>query len=305
MIEKKEKILEILKDRGPSLPSNMAGEINLSLLFTSALLSEMVSDKTIVLSHLKIGGSPLYFLAGQDEQLEKFTSYLAPQEREVFSLLKEKKILDEESLTPMQRVALKNIKDFAITIKEKEKTFWRLYSIPEEEALQRIDNILERTKKKEEAIKELMEEEKDVIKKTTQSEIHKISTQKEESKEVKKEKQLHPEIKITKKRADKSKAFKDKVKEYLKGKEVDIYRDLEEGNKICIALVDSTVGLLKFLVYGINKAAINEADISLAFSEGQQEKLPVLLVTNGKTTQKAQDYIKKLGSITIYKMDKN
>ena len=43
--EIKEKILSILKRRGPSLPVHIAKEIESSMLFTSAFLSELVSEK--------------------------------------------------------------------------------------------------------------------------------------------------------------------------------------------------------------------------------------------------------------------
>ncbi len=41
----KEKILSVLKKRGPSLPVHVAGETELSMLFASAFLSELLSEK--------------------------------------------------------------------------------------------------------------------------------------------------------------------------------------------------------------------------------------------------------------------
>ena len=63
--EKKQKIAELIKQKGPSLPSAVSREIGLSLLIASALLSDMRSEKTLRLSRLKIGGSPLYYFQGQ------------------------------------------------------------------------------------------------------------------------------------------------------------------------------------------------------------------------------------------------
>lgn len=55
------KIIDTLKKRGPSLPIQIAKEVALSSLFVSAFLSELVDDKRVKVSSLKVGGSPLYF----------------------------------------------------------------------------------------------------------------------------------------------------------------------------------------------------------------------------------------------------
>ena len=82
----KRKITSILKLKGPSLPVQIAREIQLSSLFAGALLSELAKEKLIKISHMKVGGSPLYFIAGQEELLEKFHSYLPGKEKEAFLL---------------------------------------------------------------------------------------------------------------------------------------------------------------------------------------------------------------------------
>ncbi|MEM2089579.1 MAG: hypothetical protein QXL88_00580 [Candidatus Pacearchaeota archaeon] len=288
MIDKKQKIQELIKARGPCLPSHLSNEIGLSLLFTSALLSEMVAEKTLKLTFLKIGGSPLYYLEGQEQQLENFIDYLAPQEREVVRLLKEKKVLEDEKLTPLQRIALRNAKDFAKMLKrkieEKEKIFWHYYLVPEEE----VENILNNLKIEEPKAIEL--EQKAEIKVEVKEQ------------EIEPEKKLRAEIKVRKRGKKKVEAFREKVLESLKKKNIEIFSELKEENKICIALIDSEIGLLKFLVYGINKKVINEADIGLASSYGLEEKLPVLLVTQGKLTKKASEFLKKLGNVILYRI---
>ena len=76
------KIIEILKIKGPSLPIQIAKQIRISSLFVSAFLSELTDEKTIKVSHLKVGGSPLYLLPGQEPLLEKYQKYLHPREAE-------------------------------------------------------------------------------------------------------------------------------------------------------------------------------------------------------------------------------
>ena len=71
--EIKEKIFIILKKNGPSLPVHIAKEINLSMLFTSAFLADMLSEKRIRMSDMRVGSSPIYFLPDQESMLENFS----------------------------------------------------------------------------------------------------------------------------------------------------------------------------------------------------------------------------------------
>ena len=48
-----------------------------------------------------------------------------------------------------------------------------------------------------------------------------------------------------------------------------------------------------YLIKAKNKPSINEADISMAFSEGQLRKMPVVLLTNGKPNKKASILIEQ------------
>jgi hypothetical protein len=314
--EKKPMVIEILKNKGPCLPSQISSEIKLQLLFTSALLSEMVSDKSIRFSNLKIGGSPLYYLTGQEPMLENFIKHLHSKEREVLQLLKEKQILNEEELEPVQRVCLANIKDFAISLtlnhKNKQFNFWRFYLLPEEEASKRIEEyFVNLPHVKIETEKKIPEFEKpdeirDTLKQLEQEKaIQPFAEVKQEKIEVKAEEQkiLHPELlkKKPKKRVQtkKKQDFNSKVIDYIKEKEMLILKNFEEDNKICVAELDSKIGTMKLLVFGLNKKSLNESDLSLAFSEGQHERLPVLLVTHGKLTKKAEEYQKKLGNYII------
>ena len=108
------KIIEVLKSKGPSLPIQIAKELSLSSLFVSAFLSELTNEKRIRVSHLKVGGSPLYFIEGHEEKLEPYYKYLHPKEAETFLYLKKNKILKDSEQEPATRVALRSIRDFAI-----------------------------------------------------------------------------------------------------------------------------------------------------------------------------------------------
>ena len=68
-LQVKEKIISFIKARGPSLPVHIAKEINTSILFTSAFLSELISEKRLKISKLNVGNSSLYFIPGQESLL--------------------------------------------------------------------------------------------------------------------------------------------------------------------------------------------------------------------------------------------
>src|SRR3989344_1919699 len=144
--EIRDKIKSFIRLRGPSLPIHVSKEIKIETLFTSAFLSELASTKDIKISDMKVGGSPLYFIPGQEEELERYSNYLPGKEKEAFLLLKEKKILKDNELEPAIRVALRSIKDFAfpiIIVLEGEKMlYWRFHLIPDLQAKLLIENEL-------------------------------------------------------------------------------------------------------------------------------------------------------------------
>ena len=66
------RIINLLQNKGPTLPIHISTETGVSMLFASAFLSELMAKKSVRVSHMKIGSSPLYYLPGQEEQLLKF-----------------------------------------------------------------------------------------------------------------------------------------------------------------------------------------------------------------------------------------
>jgi len=139
----REKILSILRMKGPTIPIYISQEIGISMLFTSAFLSELLSDKLIKMSDMRVGNSPIYFIAGQEPQLEKFSHYLKSKEKDAFLLLQERKFLKDSEQSPAIRVALRSIKDFAFHFRKNNEIFWRYFTASESEFKQEITPIEE------------------------------------------------------------------------------------------------------------------------------------------------------------------
>src|SRR3989338_8798526 len=135
----KQQMLTTLSTRGPSLPIHLAKATSLEPLFASAFLAELLADRKVKTTNLKIGSSYLYYLPGQEQMLDQFSQHLNSREKEAFELLKQNKLLEDSTQTPVVRVALRAIKDFAIPMQisteaNEQKLFWRYFTLTEQEA---------------------------------------------------------------------------------------------------------------------------------------------------------------------------
>ena len=150
-----ETILAIIKEKGPILPVHVSKEINDNILMTSARLSELLTAKQIKISNLKVGGSPLYYFSGQEGKLQNFVDNLGGMEKKAYYLLENNKVLKDSTQEPAVRVALRQIKDFAIPLQvnyqNKTEIFWKWYLVDNKEVEVSIKNILS---KKEEITQE-------------------------------------------------------------------------------------------------------------------------------------------------------
>lgn len=139
-MEVRARIENFIKQRGPSLPIHVAKDTGLSMLFAGAYMSDMLSDKILKISEMKVGGSPLYFIPGQEHMLENFHHHLGKL-KDAFLLLKEKGVLRDEDQLPMIRVALRVIKDFAFPFEFNGKLYWKYLTLSDGDALEKATNI--------------------------------------------------------------------------------------------------------------------------------------------------------------------
>ncbi len=149
----RDEIVRVIRAKGPVLPVQIAKEANTTILFASAMLSELVASKILKVSSVKVGGSPVYYLPEHSSMLQNFSKNLNQKEREAYELLKGSKVLKESDQEPAIKVALRNIKDFAwplrVTINETQEIFWRWYLTSNEEAGEEIKKLLGITEEKE------------------------------------------------------------------------------------------------------------------------------------------------------------
>ena len=79
------KALSCVERFGPLLPIQISKELNTNLIFAGAILSELVSRKSLVITHVKKGGSPFYYCKGQEEKLQNLSNNLGSKEKEIYN----------------------------------------------------------------------------------------------------------------------------------------------------------------------------------------------------------------------------
>ncbi len=289
--EAKNKALDFVRAMGPAMPTQVAKEIKIPPLFASALLSQLISEKSMKVSHLKIGGTPLYYIEGQKEKLLNFTNHLPNIEKEICERLQKEGIIADESVRLAEKVALRNIKDFSVPLSvkvgERKKIFWRWFELSQEDSLSKIEKLLRVYERKpiKEGVKEVREE------------IKEGGAKEEEARE------------ITKEEGDKPKPakidFSEKIKEFLANNKVKILEEniIRRNGEIEFMLqLNSSLGKMTFFAIAKNKKVLTPADLTLAYYRSQEKKLPLILLNSGRFTKKAEERAGELG-ITLKSLE--
>ncbi len=290
VVFEKNRIVSYVKQTGPSVINNIAKSLNLNSFLAAALLSELANDKSLKASVMRVGGSPLYFVLGQEEQLEKFTNFLNHKEREAVNLIKKEGVLLDSELEPAIRVAIRYVKDFAIPLKVahkgQETLFWRYMTFSDAES--KIRDILI---PKQEIIEQPKFFKEDKVLEIAASlplpnekeKIHEPKVKKEEKKEIV--------------------PHKSEFEKWAEANEIIIQEILFDKKKEIKSnvLVKSQVGELPFLLIFKDKKNLSEADLSLAYQEGLNAKKPVILLSKGKLSKQAQQYLEGMGNNLLYR----
>jgi len=272
----KEKIISVFKKRGPSLPIHVSQETGLSILFSSAFLSELLNEKRLKISDMKVGNTPIYFIPGQEFMLERFSDYLKNKEKEAFVLLKDGKILKDNEQQPAIRVALRELKDFAVPfrISGKEEIYWKYFSI----SADKLKDFVEKEKILKESVKPFMEKELSSIE-------EEIKIEKEKPKE--KIKKIRKKLSKTR-NVKQNEKFLEKVKDFLMKSSIEI-NSIESIGKNEIVLKIKDKGDEK-LLFAYNKKRITEKEIVKAGKKASEENLRYSIFFLGTLPKKITDF---------------
>lgn len=331
----KERIREFIEINGPSLPIHISNHLRLDSLLSSAFLSDLLADKELKISCMRVGNSPLYFMHGQEFQLEKYANYLPGKEREAFYLLKEHGVLQDNFMLPAIRVALRSIKDFAFPFEFNGGLYWRYIKINEQMALEMAEdgranfkqisqayvssvspiNIqpvnnsvleaprIEIIEKKHEVV-----EPEIVIKKQEIVQPVKVEEKKVENifeKPIEKEvvKEIIEEVKIRKPRVQKIPDFIVKVREFLAKDNISVVNEIKKGKKeyMAVVSVSNNGSSVEYLCIAKEKKSVSDKELMKQLQLGQKKNLPVLFLTSGEASKKAVEWMDYLGNLIVYK----
>lgn len=296
VLQTKNRILEVIQQRGPELPVRVASTIGQNNIFTAAFMSELVGEQKLKLSNMRVGGSPLYYIAGQEEQLQKYIEYLNHKEKEAFKLLKQSEILEDANQEPAIRVALRSIKDFAVPIKivdqGNEKIFWKIHTLSNEKAKELIEKII--SPKSEERPKETIKLDKILTKEDIKEIIKEEANKESEMKSGAIQKPIkEPKIKEV------SSAFVEKIKKKLSEREYEITKEILAKKKEFIGKIrmNSNFGEQELYLVAKDKKKITLEDLVSTLQKAQSEKMPALIISPGEVDKKALDYYKEWSNL--------
>jgi len=319
---KRDRVVEIVKRDGPLLPIAIAKRLELDTTFSAAILSELVDNKLLMITNVKYGGSPFYYAPGQESKLKDLIKHLNEKDRETAQLLMEKKILRDRDLNTLYRFSLRQIKDFAksvrIIMNNETDMFWKWHLVNDDEVKKLINDYFEsklpktedkktagKTKEKlkekplDEFKKDVQEIEEEIHETETEDEIEEEKIEEVGTKPKEQEKIKQPAkakitriTKITKQDIEIEKPAYDRLGMFFSDTQVDIMdqkiiRKKKEINYIAGVNTDLGKGIF-FLKYK-DKGKINEADISLAMHEAG--KLPLIFLSTGELTSKARELL--------------
>lgn len=286
-----EDILKIVKEQGPIQPSQLVNNLpQTNTTVVGAYLSKLIDENKIFYTHIKRGSSPYYYVQGQEKSIEKLSMHLNEKDQITRRLLKEKSILKESEQTPLVRVSLKNIPDYAKSVKVKingePHTYWRYYLTNEEEAVKLIRENLTKHKTP-------VKDPNPTTKSNTQSNAPE-NNNKEEKRSSKTQDNLAITPNETKSQNVENTPFLIQIKEYLQKKEVKINTITVIRKNFeyeIIANQKTNFGYSPCYIYAKKKSKINDGDISQAYLEAIIKQMPLIYISTGDITKKAQNSI--------------
>lgn len=339
VMDYRDRIVELSK-ASPLQPTSLGKLLSTNSLFASAMLSEMTGKGLLKVSHLKVGSSPLYYATDHPEHLLNFMVYLNEKERRVAELLKEKGVLRDTSLDPLQRVCVRSIKDFAkqldVSMGDSKEVFWKWFLLPEDQTNAAIQQLLEPSSQPEKKIEAVIPVSIPIPAPVSAPASVPISAIVPESQKVAEPKKIEVPVapviaelpKIKKPLAklsvqksipptadvceeirpivvDNSDLFLKNVRSFFERNKI-IIRELTTVKKKTefdiIIDVPSPLGILTYFCKAKNGKRISNSDLSNAYVQGQLKKLPVVFLSPGELAKPAKIFMKDLKGLTVSRL---
>ena len=297
-MDNRDKILEFVKQTGPVLPGQISKIIGTDMIMASAHLAELTATNKLKISTIKVGNSPLYYLAGQEQMLQKYTESMNDKEKKAYDLLQQDKILRDSEQEPVIRVALREIKDFAIPLNVNHdnnvERFWKWYLANDQET--------------EQLIKAKLNIPEAPIEKKLDNKVQKESSkeQKTEEKAVQKEPKEKTKTARKYKPRESEDNFLPVIIKFFEKSGINVLSSevIKKNSEIDFIIeLPSVVGRLQYYCKAKNKKRISDSDLSNAYVKAQFRKLPAIVLSPGELSAKAQEMMaKELNNLTFKKI---
>lgn len=305
-LELKNRIISFIRQNGPVIPIQVAKAFGKDTMFAGAMLSELIANRVLRVTSAKIGGSPVYYMPEQQSKLEILREHLGKAPKQAYDLLKEKKIIRDNECESWERVALRELKDFAFPIAVRhddgnEEIFWRWHLLPEDDARKKITSIVsgnvEEIPVEPEALAvagpiepkpEPIEPKPEPIKPKPEP----IKPEKPDIEDPRKKEQL--KLKPKKPKKEKVDAFRNELLELFRQKGLEVLEEvpMKKNEYGFVVKLDSSLGKISCLAIAKNKKKLSDDDVLLSYSVAQHHKLPLVLAGK-ELTKKASALLEK------------
>ena len=321
VLEYRDRVLAFVKINGPVLPVQIGKEMKTDTLLASAMLSELSSKGSLKISSLKVGGSPLYYLPGQEGMLIKFINGLSEKDRGTLEKLQQGKVLRDNEQDALTRFSLRTLKDFAsplnVTHDGQTEIFWKWHQVPDADASNHIRGLLTPVPPPQPPVQQVTQPKPPVQAPVSAprqqiqeppAEVHPVRDRRKKPR-AKKAKpkisapvdplpEITPPAAEQKVLADPSLAdpFFKQLQTFLDKSNIKIleHRMLKKRQEFDLVLqIPSPVGWLVYYAKARNKQRLGDADLNAAFVQGQLKKLPAMLIAPGELTKKGQELLSK------------
>jgi hypothetical protein len=269
----KDDVLSAVKAKGYVIPSDVSKQFAVDTFIMGAMLSDLVSEKKLFVSTVKIGGSPVYYAPEAKEKLQELFKYLNEKDKQTYLLLQEHTVIPDAGQQPLVRVSLRNLKDYAkpldVVAQGTTQLFWKWYLATDEEINAKISSLLS---PKQEVKQEIQEE--------------KLISKAAKIKKPKEQQQSLPVVPDD--------VFVQQILSFFSEKNITVTDAvvIKKGEVDCIVHIPSAVGTIDYFCKAKNKKKCTEGEIASAFVAAQLKKLPALFLTTGEVSKKIklQDY---------------
>jgi hypothetical protein len=277
MSETISKVVEFLRINGPSHPVQIGKVLGKDTMMTSAILSEVVSSGRVKMTERKVGNYSLFFLQGQEEKVyEMLKNNLSFIEKKLIERFESRSFIPHSELTTQDKFILPGMRDLLLPLKVKygdsEVIICKYYNVPNEQIMPSITEMMIKAAPKEVKVSE---------EKPT------------ERKESIFEKRA-PDRVLPKKEAPAS-GFQTRVESWLSENDIEILKtDVKRKDKEIEYTVKVKLPVeQEYFVKCKEKNRISESDISLAYTEAMQKKMPTIFLTSGKVSKKILAIVEK------------